>query len=137
MHVNRLTIASEFTLLVLYSDLNMNNRPSWQKHLRLNDDLNRNDPFKFNSSLYHRISERSSQRRTSQETRDFFLLHDNIIDEALSRHIIIKIREPANETRERDPEILANVEINGPTIQFGHVIGRDVIDTSLLNLAAK
>ena len=111
--------------------------------MKFDDDLNRNDPFKFNSSLYHRISERSSQRRTSQETRDSFRLLDSIIDEILSRHIIIKIPKTANETRERDPEILAfgamlaNVEINGPTIQFGHVIGRDVIDTSLLNLVAK
>ena len=76
-------------------------------------------------------------------TPSSFRLLDSIIDEILSRHIIIKIPKTANETRERDPEILAfgamlaNVEINGPTIQFGHVIGRDVIDTSLLNLVAK
>lgn len=117
----------------------MNNWVSWQKRLRFDDDLNRNDPFKFNSSLYHRISERSS----SQETRDSFRLLDSIIDEILSRDIIIKIPKPVDKTRERDPEILvygamlAKAEINGLTIQCGHMIGRDVIDASLLSLAAK
>jgi len=87
--------------------------------LRFNNFIYRNHPFKLDSSLHHRIFERSSQPRTSQETRNA----DSIIDERMmSRDIIIKIPKPANETRERDPEILAygamlaNAKINGLTI---------------------
>ena len=89
------------------------------------------------------MSERSSQPRMSQETRDSLLRLDSIIDEILSRDIIIKIPKPVDKTRERDPEILvygamlAKAEINGLTTQCGHMIGRDVIDASLLSLAAK
>jgi hypothetical protein len=108
--------------------------------------FNESDHLYRNACISHdfsRMSERSSQPRMSQETRDSLLRLDSIIDEILSRDIIIKIPKPVDKTRERDPEILvygamlAKAEINGLTIQCGHVIGRDVIDASLLSLAAK
>ena len=55
-------------------------------------------PFKFDSSMHHRMSP-TPTCRMSQETRDTLHLVDSIVDEILSRDNIIEI------ARERNPVI--------------------------------
>ena len=61
-------------------------------------------PFKFHSSMHHRISPKPTCRM-NQETRDTLHLVDSIVDEILSRDNIIEIAKPVAEAREWNPII--------------------------------
>jgi hypothetical protein len=88
-------------------------RISHQMILKFNQSHTITVPFKFDSSMHHRMSP-TPTCRMSQETRDTLHLVDSILDEILSRDNII--------------EIVAIVEASGLTIQGGHVVGGDVSD---------
>ena len=73
-------------------------RISHQMILKFNQSRTITVPFKFDSSMHHRMSP-TPTCRMSQETRDTLHLVDSIVDEILSRDNIIEI------ARERNPVI--------------------------------